>query len=81
LSGFIWCLRKSVKETSPTMYKQFQLACDFLTILHFTQDELEKERTVRKDLEQQVTALLEESSSRRETERHMQVSHCIPCLT
>jgi hypothetical protein len=61
------------------MYKQFQLACDFLTILHFTQDELEKERAVRKNLEQQITAFVEELPHRRETERHVQVSHCTPC--
>jgi hypothetical protein len=45
-------------------------------MLHFTQDELEKERTVRKDLEQQIAALVEKLSSK--TEEDMQVSYSIP---
>jgi uncharacterized protein YlxW (UPF0749 family) len=63
---------KSFSETSPTIYEQLQLSiCSFPTILHFSQDKLEDERTVSKNLEEQISASVEDLSSKGETEKEV----------
>jgi len=45
--------------------------CIVLTVFHFVQVELQKERAVRKELEDRMAGIVEKLSSRNETEKDM----------
>jgi hypothetical protein len=66
----MWCSGTAVKMSSSRVSKCLKLTvCGFVTIFLFTQNELEKERAIRKDLENRISALEKQLSSKMETQK------------